>query len=428
MPRILINSWGSHGDVDPYLALAHALRARGHEPVLATPSFFEPVVRREGFVHREVGPEVRPDDTEFVRRVMDAKRGSEWLLRERIVPHVERAYEQLDAAADGADLVVGHPVTWAAAIVAERRGLPFVSTVLAPMSFFSRHDLPVFPPAPWVKPLERRWRWLAPPLLKGVRRASRDWVSPTVNDLRARLGLRRVGDPLFEGQHSPSRVLAMFPRVLGRPQPDWPANVTVTGALVHDAAHGTTLAPELTAFLDAGDPPIVFTLGTSAVLVGERFYVESAAAARRLGRRAVLLVGRDLVDPLARLGGPDVLVQASAPHSLLFPRAAAVAQQCGIGTLSQALRAGHPLLCVPWAHDQPDNAWRATQLGVARTLYPGRYTARRAAAELRTLLEDPTYAHQAKTVAAIVRAERGAELAVEEIERVLAEPPPWPKG
>lgn len=419
MATILINTWGSHGDVDPYLALAHALRARGHEPVLAMPAYFAAVVGREGFAFHAVGPDVRPDDTEFVRRVMDARRGSEWLLREAIVPHVERSYEELDAVAGGADLVVGHPVTWGAAMVAERRGLPFVSTVLAPLSFWSVHDLPVFPPAPWIKPLVDRWPGLAPTLMRAVRRASRDWATPAVNRLRARLGLRSVADPLFEGQHSPAKVLALFPRVLARPQPDWPANVTVTGALVHDAAHGTTLAPELAAFLDAGDAPLVFTLGTSAVLVGARFYEESAAAARRLGRRAVLLVGRALAGPLARLAGGDVHVAAAAPHSLLLPRAAAVVHQCGIGTLSQALRAGRPQLCVPWAHDQPDNAWRASRLGVGRTLYPKRYTAGRAAAELRALLDVPSHATNATRVAADVRAERGAALAVEEIERVL---------
>ena len=237
MARILLTSWGSHGDVDPYLALSHALRARGHEPVLAMPAFFRDVVERQGFAFREVGPDVRPDVTAFVRRIMDARRGSEWLLREAIVPHVERACEQLEAAADGADLVVGHPVAFSAGIVAERRGIPWVSTVLAPLSFWSVHDLPVFPPAPWIKPLAERWPALAPPLMRAVRRASRDWVAPTVNALRARLRLRAVADPLFEGQHSPRRVLAMFPRLLGRPQPDWPPNVTVTGALVHDAAH-----------------------------------------------------------------------------------------------------------------------------------------------------------------------------------------------
>ena len=424
MARILINSWGSHGDVDPYLALAHALRARGHEPVLAMPAFFAPVVAREGFAFHAVGPDVRPDDTEFVRRVMDAKRGSEWLLREAIVPHVERSYEELDAVADGADLVVGHPVTWGAAMVAERRGLPFVSTVLAPLSFWSVHDLPVFPPAPWIKPMVERWPGLAPVLMRAVRRVSRGWATPTVNALRARRGLAPVADPLFEGQHSPTKVLALFPRVLARPQRDWPAHVTITGALVHDAAHGTALSPELDAFLAAGAPPIVFTLGTSAVLVGERFYVESAAAARRLGHRAVLLVGRDLAGPLARLAGtgarvPDVHVTAAAPHSRLLPRAAAVVHQCGIGTLSQALRAGRPQLLVPWAHDQPDNAWRAMRLGVGRILYPNRYTASRAAAALRALLDDPAHVASAERVAADARAERGAALAVEEIERVL---------
>jgi UDP:flavonoid glycosyltransferase YjiC (YdhE family) len=108
-----------------------------------------------------------------------------------------------------------------------------------------------------------------------------------------------------------------------------------------------------------------------------------------------------------------------APHSLVMPRAAAVVQQCGIGTLGQALRAGRPVLAVPFAHDQPDNAWRATRLGVARTIPAGRYAARRAARELALLLDDPGYAARAHAVGERVRAEDGASAACDAIEAVL---------
>jgi UDP:flavonoid glycosyltransferase YjiC (YdhE family) len=76
------------------------------------------------------------------------------------------------------------------------------------------------------------------------------------------------------------------------------------------------------------------------------------------------------------------------------------------------------MLVVPHSHDQPDNAFRVTRLGVARTLYPTRYTAARAATELERLLGDPSYAARARDTAAIVAAEGGAEAAADAIASV----------
>ena len=76
------------------------------------------------------------------------------------------------------------------------------------------------------------------------------------------------------------------------------------------------------------------------------------------------------------------------------------------------------MLVVPHSHDQPDNAFRVVRLGVARTLYPKRYTAARAATELRRLLDDPEYAERARQVARIVAAEGGAAAAADAIASV----------
>jgi len=177
------------------------------------------------------------------------------------------------------------------------------------------------------------------------------------------------------------------------------------------------LTPELDAFLEAGTPPVVFTLGSSAVAAAGRFYHESAEAAARLGVRAVLLTGGFATNVPARV--PEgVLLVDRAPHQLLFPRARAVVHQGGAGTTAQALRAGCPMLVVPHSHDQPDNAFRVSRLGVSRTLYPKRYTASRVASELRLLLEEPRYRERAAATAAVVRQEGGAEAAAEAIAAV----------
>lgn len=421
--RIVLTSFGSFGDVYPFVGLALGLKARGYRPVLAMPAFYRETVEREGLDFHPVRPDLDPTDRETVRRIMDAARGTEYILKELILASLRATFEDLTAAVRGsgdpAALLVTHPVTFAAPLVAEKEGLPWVSTVMAPMSFFSRHDLPVFPPIPWAKKLERI-PGAAATLVAISRKVTRAWGRP-VHDLRRELGLPPGGDPIYEGQHSPHRVLGIFSPVLGEPQPDWPPGVRVTGAIPYNGPRGEhPLSPELEAFLDAGPPPLVFTLGTSAVGAAGSFYEVSAAVAGRLGQRAVLLVGPHHENHPRGPLPEGVTLQPFAPHAALFPRASAIVHQGGAGTLHQGLRSGRPTLVVPFAHDQPDNAWRVQRLGVSRTLPPGWYTTVRVERELRKLLEDEGYRRRAEAVARRVREESPVEDACEAIEEVLA--------
>jgi rhamnosyltransferase subunit B len=267
---------------------------------------------------------------------------------------------------------------------------------------------------PGLAPAIKAWPWLRRTFMRLVRRETAKWTVP-LDELRARHGLPPAGNPIMEGQYSPHLNLALFSRVMAEPQPDWPARTRVTGFVFYNGP--ASLSPDLEAFLAAGPPPIVFTLGSSAVGAAGRFYHESADAAGRLESRAVLLTGGFAANQPSRL--PDgVIAIDRAPHQLLFPRASAVVHQGGAGTTAQALRAGCPTLVVPHSHDQPDNAERVARLGVARTLYPKRYTAARAAGELRRLLDDRVYAERGRQVARIVAMEGGADAAADAIASV----------
>jgi rhamnosyltransferase subunit B len=412
--RVLITTFGTLGDLDPYLALGGGLAARGHDVVLATHEYYREMVGAAGIGFHPVRPDAHPEDRGAFARAMNPRFGSQYVLRKLVIPHVRDSWEDTTDAARNADLVVTHPLTFAGRIVAEEMGLPWVSTVLAPLSFFSRYDFPV------VSPLPNAWRIYGIPgvprlLIRLFRAVTRSWTAP-VRELRSERGLPPGGDTLYEGQHSAISTLALFSRVLAAPQPDWPPSTRLTGFLFRDAAGSGALDEKLEAFLSSGPPPIVFTLGTSAVAVAGSFYEESLAAARHLGMRAVLMVGSDPANlPRAALGADAIAVER-APHSALFPRAAAIVHHGGIGTLGQALRAGRPMLVVPWSHDQPDNARRALHLGVARILSPQRYRADRATRAIGELLHDPAFAARAAEIGAIVRSEDGVGAACEAIE------------
>ncbi len=142
----------------------------------------------------------------------------------------------------------------------------------------------------------------------------------------------------------------------------------VAGFTFYDGTQGgAELTPELKQFLDAGEPPIVFTLGSAAVMTPGSFYQESIQAAKLLNRRAVLLIGKNA--PPENLPD-DILAVSYAPYSQIFPYACAIVHQGGIGTTAQALRAGRPTLVMPYSHDQPDNAARVERLGTSRTITP----------------------------------------------------------
>jgi UDP:flavonoid glycosyltransferase YjiC (YdhE family) len=411
--RIVINCWGSHGDFYPYVGLALALKARGHSPVVATAEIYRNDVELAGVEYAHVGPDLDPNDETLYDRVMDQRRGSEVIIRELLMPKLEQTYAELTAVAAGADLIVGHPLTVAVPLAAERADVPWVSTVLAPMLFFSATDLPVMPQAPLLSHAGMLGPWAARRVVSLAQRMTKAWFEP-VGRLRAQLGLPPADHPMFAGMFSPRLTLAIFSRVLAEPQSDWPPNVRTTGFVFYNGPD-QTLSPELEEFLAVGPPPVVFTLGTSAVGAAGRFYHESAAAAARLGVRAVLLIGSFEQNRPDGEPSRDVLVVERAPHQLLFPRAGAIVLHGGIGTTGQALLSGRPVLVVPHGHDQFDNAHRITKLGVARTLHPRRYREQRVARELTRLLNDD-YRTRADSVAAIVRAEGGAAAAAEALE------------
>jgi rhamnosyltransferase subunit B len=103
----------------------------------------------------------------------------------------------------------------------------------------------------------------------------------------------------------------------------------------------------------------------------------------------------------------------------VMPRASVVVHQGGVGTTAQALRAGRPMLVVPFGQDQPDNARRCVELGVGRTIARKNYRSRTVAAELSRLCSDRSYATRASQVAAVVESEHGVATACDAIERVL---------
>jgi UDP:flavonoid glycosyltransferase YjiC (YdhE family) len=414
--RILFATIGSLGDLHPCLALGLELARRGHRVTIASTGFYRSKVEALGLGFVPLRPDWNPSDRELIAQCADLKTGPEVLIRRIVLPHLRATYNDLLAAAREADLMIAGELVYGAPLVSEKLGLRWASATLSPASFLSAHDPSVLVNVPGMIHL-RKLGW---PVYRAVmnvgRLGMRHWWDP-VRQLRREEGLRPDCDPLFRDKFSPNLVLALFSSLLARPQPDWPRQTVQPGFVFFDGRDAADDAPaELTAFLAAGDGPIVFTMGSTAVHNPGDFYDASAEAARLLGRRAVLLVG---ANPAPRAPSKDILVLPYAPYSQIFPHAAAIVHQGGSGTTGQAMLAGKPMVFVPYGWDQPDNAARVERLGMGLHVPRSRYSARTAADALERLLNDVRFAKRATEVGEQIQAEHGLTGACDAIEAIL---------
>jgi len=418
--RIVLSNIGTFGDINPLIAIALEMKRRGHTPVMALPDVYRPKIEPLGLEFRALRPDIDANDKKLIEMIYDVKKGTETGLREFLFPSLRDTYNDLlDAATKPAraDLLLLGELNYAGPIVAEVTGIPWASYVLAPFSFFSAFDPPVLPPYPKLARADKV-AGMGRVMRRLARFVTRKWPEP-IYDLRRELGLPRGRNPIFEAKHSPNLVLALFSRVLGVEQKDWPQNTLITGFCFYDSLAGNAALPaELEKFLDSREPPVVFTLGSAAVLAAGQFYELSAQAAKKLGNRAVLLVGDDPRNVPQSSLPESICVAKYAPYSGLFPRASLVVHQGGVGTTAQCLRAGKPMLIMPYSHDQPDNARRMRRIGVARVIQRSNYKPWRVARRVRAMLADPEYDARARVVAEEVAREDGVKTACDALEKL----------
>jgi MGT family glycosyltransferase len=415
--RIILSTFGSFGDLHPYMALALELQSRGHDPVIATMNYYREKVQNAGLTFAAVRPDFpqpKDQDPELINRLLDPKKGIKFLTEEIIFGSIRESYTDLLKIVESADLLVTHPAAPAGPLVGYKTGMPWISSVLAPLSFFSAYDPPAPPFWHWTK----KFRVLGPHAMRFfLDTMMSQYRAEAFNTFREELGIPYYGHPTFAGQHSPTLILAMFSPIFGPPQPDWPRQAKTTGFCFYDGHHEHSLSIELSEFLNAGPAPIIFTLGSTAVWVARDFYAESIKAVTQLGRRAILLIGDERNRPDKVPAG--VIAVDYAPYQSLLPRASVIVHSGGVGTTSQALLAGAPTLIVPFAFDQFDNADHALRLGTSQTLYRNQYTAERVAKELAQLINDETYARRARTISEGLKQENGPATAADLIEQQL---------
>jgi UDP:flavonoid glycosyltransferase YjiC (YdhE family) len=417
MSKIVISTFGSLGDVHPKIALGLELRKRGHDVLFCVTEAYREKFDLLGFEIFPLRPDLNPEDRELVRKVMDIKTGSEFMFKEILIPNLRPMYEDLMQAVANKDLLITGEVVLPTKSVVEKIGIKWISTSLAPISFLSTYDVCVYPNAEILEHLRFMPRIFHQAILGIAKSVFHKWFQP-YREFRREIGLSENHDPMFGDKYSKTLHLAMFSKVLATPQPDWAKTTLQTGFCFYDGNQDFgNMHKDLEKFLQAGESPIIFTLGSAAVMDARDFYEQSIEAAKLLNKRAVMLYGIFNEPPKGL--DKDRIGFDYAPYSQIFPRACAVVHQGGIGTTSQVLRAGVPMLVMPYSHDQPDNAFRCKRLGVAEVIDRNKYQAKLVAKKLHKIFSDESYQANAMQAKRIIDAENGTQTACDAIEEVL---------
>ena len=413
--RVILCPVGSHGDVHPFVAVGLAMRDRGHAVTLITAEPFRELADRHGFAFAPTGT---AEDYHELTHDPDLWHPSRSMRVLFGPPRFERmlrdGHAQLLAAIEpGNTVVVGGSLGLSGRIAQDALGVPFVSVHLQPAAILSV----VNPPRLGTLRVREWWpHWFRRALYwAGDRLVLDPLMAPAVNRLRAEAGLPRIRRVFGPWRHSPVRILAFFPKWYAD-APDYPAHLAHVGFVKYDQPERPT-PPAVEAFLRAGPPPVAVSFGT-AMRAGKPYFTAAVEAFRRTGLRGLILAKSG--DQIPTDLPADVIHADYAPFSAVLPRCSALIHHGGIGTSAQALAAGVRQLVMPMAFDQPDNAARLERLGVARTLWPAKFTPTNVAAALQSLLADAAVGRAAADYARRAAAEPDPlPLVVAELERLL---------
>ncbi|WP_033345850.1 glycosyltransferase [Catenuloplanes japonicus] len=414
--RVVILAVGTRGDVEPALALAWRLRSRDHEVALAVPVDLVPFAREAGFDATPVSLDTReflesPDGQRFLAAGNSREYVRLLVTKKREV--IRAVHADLTTAVKGADVVIGtRLVEEEGSSLAEWLGVPFIA-----LHYFPTRSNPYYA-SPFVTA-----RRLPAPLTRLTHQLFErtQWRhnAADVNRLRADLGLPPVTRPAtVRFARAGILELQAYSRFLTPELADRNPRRPLIGPLRLEPEHRALIRtdhadPELTRWLDAGDPPVYIGFGSQPVLDGPRLVEEIRRTATRLGVRVLLNAGwSNLALPGA---DPQILLRRAVDHERIFPRCRIAVHHGGAGSTAASIGAGLPtVICADFA-DRALWGRAVTRLGVGTTIPLAALTATTLSTAIAPLLL-PAPARRAQAIAANMATEDATTRAVEIIE------------
>jgi UDP:flavonoid glycosyltransferase YjiC (YdhE family) len=401
--KFALFTYGTHGDVYPFLALGRELAGQGHDAVLVAPPQYADAARDQDLAFTPLCPAGLLDD--FIRSpsAWDVARGSNSFFSDLILPFVDPVFAAVRGMDLGQTCVLASVLALGARIAREVSPFRLVTLCPYPVFFSSRIGPPALPRIDfaglgtswWSRPLFRMLGGLDrlfmgaprdnPRSYVGVRRSafrkrlfgeafvriSDVQCAAPLNRYRLAMGLperrRYFEDYLF----SPDLVVGLFPDWFAPRQADWPKNTVLTSFPLLVRPHQSPSAAFRRFVAATDEAPILFTFG-SQKQGNRRLFELAARASSELGLPAIFL-SRNADDILPGLP-PRTIHLGYEPLPDILPHVRLIVHHAGIGTSADALRAGTPQILLPFCYDQPDNATRLQRLGVGRMLSAGSLT------------------------------------------------------
>ena len=335
--RALLAPHGTRGDIQPMLALAHALARRGHAVRFVAPANFVPWIAARGFEARSDGIDVEQLFHTVGADFQSFRWQADYLSRV-LTPQL---FETVAAASEDVDLIVGAGVQIAGASIAEWRDVPYCSVAFCPCAIPSREA-----PPPSVK-TQTLPKWVNSLLWQAGGPVTNLLLRTSINTGRTRLGLEPIDSVLahFAG----SAIIVAADRDLAPMGDDAPAVAVQTDAWIDRVSSPMDSRVEM--FLRLAPPPIYIGFGSMVASDVAALARDAIIAARALGRRAIIAGGWAGLDRYLP-DADDVCVVDAVPHDLVLPHVAAAVHHGGAGTTTAAARAGVPQVVLPHILDQ----------------------------------------------------------------------------
>lgn len=413
--KVLITTFGTRGDIQPFIALGKGLKAAGYDVAICTPEGFRGFVEEHGLHYLFM-------DNELLKLTQDAlgditaREGMS--IVKQMAPAIRRSMDDEWRAAQTfqPDLILYHPKCMGSYHIAEKLNIPVVMSI--PLPFYTpTSEFPV----PFMANV-RLGGWfnrLSYSLIIGPASAM---YGGTVNDFRTKtLGLAPISrskNLLVRSDNTSVPVLYPYSQhVLPVPK-DFPPHVHVTGYWFLDQSTDWQPPADLVRFLDAGSLPVYIGFGSVGGRNAEKRTQVVIEALNKSGQRGVLASGWSGFK--ASSLPPNIILLDSVPHDWLFPRVAAVVHHGGAGTTAAGLRAGKPTIICPFIADQPFWGQRVFELGVGTKPIPQKkLTADNLAEGICAALTDSEMRQRAENLGGRIRGEDGVGNAVEIINRNL---------
>jgi len=426
--RVLIMTYGSRGDVQPYIALGKGLKEAGHDVAVATSERFRDFVGEHGLHYGYMNDRMLSLlDTDQGRDLIENTNGLFQVVRQtfsmmkQVGPMQQALMEESGKVADDfrPDLIVFHPKAYGGPHFAEKLGVPVVLATPIPM-FVPTAESPNMG-----FPNLRLGAWYNRSTYRVVNLLMRVSAGKYVRQWREEHGLPRQKrfDLLHTTDGRPIPVLNAVSRHV-MPQPaDWPETAVMTGYWFIDSAGDWSPPTELTAFLKTGPPPVYIGFGSMVGRNPERLTRVAVDALKTAGTRGIIATGWGGLDPDQL---PDSIIRIDqAPHDWLFPQVAAVVHHGGAGTTAASLRVGKPSVVVPFFGDQPFWGRRLHQLGAAsRPIPQKKLTAQNLAAAIQEVTGNERIVAAAEELGRNIRNENGIQQAVTLLESFASQQQP----